>query len=208
MRPRKLTEGTVLSSSCWLTLRVESMKKTRDSLVVPSRLWLTWSAGREEEEEEEGQRQEGEGVRETFPHYKLSHQKSQTKQQFSLTTVYYTYPNIPHLQSKIWGQLTQNKGDVFASEEAGHELGGGVQDAGEPKEVRLAHQVLQLSDCDRGEVDDGEWGVVSLWPHDVTGEGVVGELPLAVQERIAIEMDVPVVAGGRWRGSRNTPQEN
>ena len=45
MSPLKLTEGTVLSRSCWFTLRVESMKNTLDSLVVPSLLLLTWSGG-------------------------------------------------------------------------------------------------------------------------------------------------------------------
>ena len=43
MSPLKLTDGTVLSSSCWLTRRDESMKNTLECLVVPSLLLFTWS---------------------------------------------------------------------------------------------------------------------------------------------------------------------
>ena len=93
--------------------------------------------------------------------------------------------------------LTQNESDVFAGEKPGQKLGGGVEDAGEPEIVRVANQVLERPHCDRGEVDDREGRVVAPRPHDVAGERVVCELPLAVQEWVTIEMDVPVVAGGQ-----------
>ena len=47
-----------------------------------------------------------------------------------------------------------------------------------------------------GEVDGGEGRVVLPGSHDVTGQAVVGELRLAVQEGVAAEVDVCVVAGG------------
>lgn len=44
MSPLKLTEGKSDPNSCWDTLRVESIKKTRDSTEIPSPRDCTWSA--------------------------------------------------------------------------------------------------------------------------------------------------------------------
>ena len=91
-------------------------------------------------------------------------------------------------------QLTKNKGDVFASEKPSKQLRGGVQDTREPKVVRLTHQILQLAHRYCGEVHHRERRVALSRPHNVAGECVVCELSLAVQEGVAIEMYVPIIA--------------
>lgn len=121
---------------------------------------------------------------------------------------------IPHccpINSETWTPsftivtgLTQYKGDVFPGEKPGQQLRGGVKDARKPKVVGLADQILQNPHGDRGEVDDGEWRVIPPRSHDITGQRVVSELSLAVEERVAIEMDVTVVAGEVKRSRNNT----
>ena len=113
---------------------------------------------------------------------------------------------IPHcrpINSETWTPsftivtgLTQYKGDVFPGEKPSQQLGGGVKDARKSKVVGLTDQILHHPHGDRGEVNDGERGVIPPWPHDITGQRVVSELSLAVEKRVTIEMDVTVIAGG------------
>ena len=79
-----------------------------------------------------------------------------------------------------------------------------TQHTGEAKEVCSLNDLPEAPDGDRGEVNDGQGRVLPPRSHDITGQRVVSKLLLTVQERVAKEVNVSVVAVSRSRVTYHT----